>query len=431
MMNRREFIAGTVGVFLAGPAIIGAQKAKQYRTALIGCGWWGGNITREALASGECTIVALCDVDQNQLALAATELAGLSNATPRHYRDYRELLDKEKPEIVIVATPDHWHALITIAAVRAGADVYVEKPVSHTIREGRAMIQAARDTRRVVQVGTHRRVSPHNVSAMQFLKDGHAGKIGMVRCFVMSGGGPGEITPDSEPPAGLDWDFWCGPAPLVPFNKRMHPKGFREFLNFANGRLGDWGIHWLDQVLWWSEEKYPRRIASAGGRHIRRDNTDAPDTQVVQYQFESFTCTWEHRHYANNHAEKHRIGAYFYGSKGTLHLGWLDGWTFYPTDSKDPVIHADPELNKPDDQNIKELWGDLMTCVKTRKTPVCDIEIGHRSTNMSLLGMLSHKVGRSIVWDGDKERIEDDPEAEQHLQRAYRLPWQYPAVRDA
>jgi predicted dehydrogenase len=336
-------------------------------------------------------------------------------------------LDREKPEIVIVATPDHWHALPTIAALKAGAHVYLEKPIGHTINEGRAMVKAARQQDRVVQVGTHRRVSPHNKSGMEFLKSGKVGKIGMVRAFVHYPGGPGEKTPDSEPPSGLDWDMWCGPAPLRPFNKRIHPGGFRQFLDYANGQLGDWGIHWLDQILWWTEEKYPKTVYSTGGRPIRRDTPDAPDTQVVSFEFESFTAVWEHRLYAGNEAEKHSIGCYFYGTEGTFHMGWQDGWTFHPSSGKS-VVHEDPQLDKPDDQNIRALWADFLQAIKTKKRPVCDIEIGHRSTNMALLGMLSLKLGRSVAWDGEKEVIRNDPEANKLLSRPYRAPWEYPKV---
>ncbi len=187
-LSRRSFLKGGVaaGVAFAAPHILGAEKDKKYRTALIGTGWWGMNIAREALKSGECKIVAMCDVDKNILDPAASEIEKLTGDKPAKHKDYRELLDKVKPEIVINATPDHWHALITIAACRAGADVYVEKPISHTILEGKAMVKTARDTERVVQVGTHRRVSPHCISANKFLRQGNAGKIGMVRTFVHS-----------------------------------------------------------------------------------------------------------------------------------------------------------------------------------------------------------------------------------------------------
>ncbi len=420
-VNRRTFLAGS----FAAP-IFGARAGGKYRTALIGAGWWGMNILNVAMESGECKVVGMCDVDPSQLNPAAEKVEKLSGDQPRKYKDFRELLAKEKPEIAIVATPDHWHPLATIAAVNAGAHVYVEKPISHTILEGLAMVKAARANDRVVQAGLWRHIAPHHRSGMEFLKSGKAGHIGMVRAFVHYAGGPGQRTPDSDPPAGMDWDMWCGPAPLRPFNKTIHPKGFRQYLDYANGQLGDWGVHWMDQILWWTEEKYPKRVFSTGGRWIRRDNTDAPDTQVASFQFESFTAEWEHRYYAANNAEKANVGCYFYGTEGTFHMGWQDGWTFYPANKNKPAVHEDAKLNQPDDQDIRDLFADFLESIQARRRSATDIEIGHRSTNMALLGMLSLKLGRSVEWDGAKERIVGDPEANKLLQRAYRGPWEYP-----
>ncbi len=321
-IGRRSFLKSSIALGAVAGAGSSAKAAgrKEYRTALIGSGWWGMNIARVAMQSGRSKVIALCDVDDGQLRGAAENVEKLSGVKPKRYADYRELLDSEKPDIAIVATPDHWHPLITIAAVRAGADVYVEKPIGHTVYEGSAMLKAARDTGRVVQVGLHRRVSPHNVSGMKFLKEGKAGKIGMVRAFVHYGGGPGKMVPDSEVPEGLDWDMWCGPAPLCPYNRSIHPKGFRQHLDYANGQIGDWGVHWLDQILWWTDEKYPKTVHSTGARRVRRDNSDAPDMQVATFEFESFTATWEHRRFAANNAEKHNIGCYFYGTEQTVGL---------------------------------------------------------------------------------------------------------------
>ena len=427
---RRNFLKSSIAanVALGAVPLLGAASTKKHRTVLIGTGWWGMNILRTAVEAGQSKVVAMCDVDENQLSPAVAEITKLCGDTPKRYKDYRELLAAEKPDIAIVATPDHWHPLVAIAAVEAGAHVYVEKPICHTIQEGWAMVKAARRHERVMQVGTHRRVSPHNVSGMKFLKSGKAGKIGMARCFVHRAGQPGQPTPDADPPPGLDWDMWCGPAPLRPFNPKIHPKGFRNFLDYANGTVGDWGIHWFDQVLWWSQEKYPKRVYSTGGRHVARDSTDAPDTQIVTFEFESFTCTWEHRWYAHNHAEKTAIGAYFYGTEGTFHMGWRDGWNFYPANSKKQVLHEDPRLHQPDTQNIKELWADFLESVNTGRRPACDIEIGYQATLMCLLGMLSMKVGRSVEWDADKQSIVGDAEANKLLRREYRSPWKYPKV---
>lgn len=427
-MHRRNFLKlSSAGVLVSAmPELPILTRYAKYRTALVGTGWWGMNILREAIAAGQSQVVALCDVDQRFLGPAAEEVNKLSGDRPKKYTDYREMLAKEKPAIVIVATPDHWHPLITIAALEAGAHVYVEKPVGHTINEGKAMVRAARASGRVVQVGTHRRVSPHNMSGMEFLRSGKAGKIGMVRAFVHYGGGAGKVVPDSEVPAGLDWDAWCGPAPYRPFNEAIHPRGFRQFMDYANGQLGDWGIHWMDQILWWTEEKGPRNIFSTAARRIRKDTTDAPDTQVVNYEFESFNAVWEHRLYAANEAEKSNVGCYFYGTEGTFHMGWLDGWTFYPADKNKPVLHEDPRLHTADNHNVRELWADFLEAIATNRRPVCDIETGHRSTNMSLLGVMAARAGRSIQWDPEKETIIGDQAALAMLQREYRYPWKYP-----
>lgn len=426
-MHRRDFLSSSAKAGVAWsalPLLTSLQRTEKYKLALVGSGWWGMNILRCALKHGACKLVAIADVDTRQSAKAMEEINKLTSDKPRVYRDYRELLQKERPEIVIVATPDHWHPLITIAAIEQGAHVYVEKPISHTILEGYAMVSAARKYGKTVQVGTHRRVSPHNISGMDFLRSGKAGKIGMVRAFVHYPGGAGKPVPDQETPKEIDWDMWCGPAPMKAYNPAIHPKGFRNFLDYANGTLGDWGIHWMDQILWWTEEKHPRKVYSSGARHIKQDNTDAPDTQNVVFEFESFTATWEHRTYAGNEAEKSNIGAYFYGTEGTFHMGWLDGWTFYPSDKNKQIIHRDPQLDLPDQQNIAGLWSNFIESIEKKQRPVCDIEIGQRSTNMSLLGMLSYKLGRSVEWDGQK--IVKDAAANALLKRAYRGEWKYP-----
>jgi predicted dehydrogenase len=438
--TRRSFLKSSMAASLAVsafPWVHAAETKKKYKTVLIGTGWWGMNILGEAMASGECQIVGLCDVDDRFLNPAAEKVTDLTGDRPRKYKDFRELLDQEKPEIAIIATPDHWHALVTIATVKAGAHVYVEKPIGHTIKEGRAMVNAARKYNRVVQVGTHRRISPHNVSGREFIRSGKLGKLGMVRAFVFYGGGAETPRKNIEPPKGLDWDMWCGPAPLRPFNGGggIHPRGFRNYLDYANGTLADWGVHWLDQILWITGAKWPRKVFSTGGRPIKgpvvftreEQTSDAPDHQVVSYEFEDFTVSWEHRYFADNNAEKgENVGCYFYGTEGTFHMGWQKGWTFYPADSRKPVIHTDPQLHQPDDQNIRELWADFLDAIKTGKRPVSDIEDIHLSTNLSLLGMLSLKLGRSLQWDGEKEIIMGDPDAHKLLSREYRKPWVYP-----
>jgi predicted dehydrogenase len=443
-LSRRAFIQSTAAGALAlgaAPALLRGADDKagtKFTLALIGSGWWGTNILSHALKDGRVKLVALCDADQAQLQKCSDAIKPITSDSPKIYGDYRELLEKEKPQIVIVATPDHWHPLITIAAVKAGAHVYVEKPISHTVLEGTAMVKAARETDRVVQVGTHRRMSPHNISAREFIRSGKAGKIGAVKCFVYNGGGEEKPSPNTEPPAGLNWDMWCGPAPMRPFNKKIHPLGHRHFLDYANGQLGDWGIHWIDQVMWIMEKQHPTTVFSTGGRPIKGapinsadgQTTDAPDHQIVSYAFDDLTVSWEHRQFGADTSSKHQpIGVHFYGTHGTFHLGWLDGWTFYPSSDKFQPAHEDANFSGQQNQeNIDELWRDFIDSIVAKRRAACDIEAGHHATTAALLGMLSLKLGRSVRWDGAKQTILNDPEAVALLRRPYRTPWTYPEI---
>ncbi len=426
VIPRRRFLkdATVSGLAASTFPLIKSSRQTTRSLVLIGSGWWGGNILREAVQAGNIRVVGICDVDQSALQSTAEAVQDWTGERPKWYTDYRECLQQTQPDIAIIATPDHWHALPTIAAIEQGAHVYIEKPISHTIDEGKAILRAARERKRVVQVGTHRRVSPHNIEAMKFLRDGKAGKVASVKCFVNYGQGAGEIVEDAEPPDGLDWDMWLGPAPSRPYNQRIHPRGFRQFLDFANGTIGDWGIHWFDQVLWWTEERFPTSIYSSGGRFVKSDNTDAPDTQQAIFTFEEFTLTWEHKLCTPNANESANVGSYFYGTEGTLHIGWRDGATFYPKQKSQSNIHFAPRLNEPDHQNIKELWSDFIQAVEQGSNPVCDIEHGYLATNMSLLAMISYHTGRQINWDGDQ--IIGDDQASALMRRPYRQPWIYP-----
>jgi predicted dehydrogenase len=428
-MNRRNFLTHTTlasaGVMMH-PFIV-RKTLQKYKVALIGSGWWGLNILREGIKTGEVQVVALCDVDENQLNNCMTEVNKLCNNQPKRYKDYRECIKNEKPDIVINATPDHWHALIAIEAMQNGAHVFLEKPISHTVKEGTAIERAARDTQKICIVDFHRRYSPHNVSGMEFLKSGKVGKIREVKAFVYYNWGKGKLEEETPVPQGLDWDFYCGPAPLMTYNKNIHPRGFRQYLEFANGNLGDWGPHWFDQILWWTEEKMPRKIFSVANKGTRESRINAPEFQSVVYEFEQFICTWEHS-LLNNHPEQktENVGVYFYGTEGVFHMGWQKGWTFIPHDSKKETLHEDPKLNKPDDQNIDLVWRDFLASIKSGKLPFADIEKGRHATNMAVLGTLASKLGRSIEWDYKNDKIVNDKEANKLLKRDYRKPWIYP-----
>jgi predicted dehydrogenase len=429
IMDRRSFIqkTGMAGAAVLAPPYLIPFRPAKYKTVLIGSGWWGLNILREAIRSGQITVAALCDVDDNQLTKCKQEVDKLCNDQPKIYKDYRDCIKSERPDIVINATPDHWHALIAIEALHSGAHVFLEKPISHTVKEGSAIQKAARDAQKLCIVDFHRRYSPHNVSGMEFLKSGKAGKIYSVKAFVHYNNGMGKKEEESAAPAGMDWNMYCGPAPLVNFNPGMHPRGWRQYTQFANGNIGDWGPHWFDQILWWTEETMPRKIHSIQKSDIRNSLANAPEEQRATYEFESFICTWEHT-LLSNHPERQgeNVGVYFHGTEGVFHMGWQRGWTFYPNDTKKEILKEAAKMNEPDQQNIDLVWNDFMNCIPTGKLPHADIEHGRHATNMALLGNLSAKLGRSIEWDHEKDMIVGDKEANKLLRREYRKPWEYP-----
>ena len=431
-MDRRKFIRQS---FLAGMAasqfrinVIAGSRNKKYKTVLIGAGWWGNNILGEAMASGSCEITGISDVDEQFNQDTATRVEKQMGNRPKTYVDYRELLNEQKPEIAIIATPEHWHALQTIDALKAGCHVYVEKPIAHTINEGKAIVSAQKKYGGVIQVGLHRRKSPHVLKGQEMLKSGLVGEVKMIKACVYGPTADSTIQSVQEPPSYLHWDMYLGPAAYQPFAPSIHPRGFRRFLNMTNGTIGDWGVHWMDQILWWSEENYPKKIYSTGGLVDPDCGYDAPDFQTATFEFENFTVNWEHRRLGGDRSEKSPVGTYFYGTRGILFMGFFDGTFFYPNDKDEPVIQVNHAMHEPDGQNIKELWKDFILAIEGGKLPVAGIESSHRATTMSLLAMISYKTGREVIWDGTKETILNDPEALGLMQREYRDPWIYPVI---
>ena len=429
-MNRKQFLktSALASAGILSRPFITYGKASKYRVALIGCGWWGTNILREAVASGAVEVVALCDVHEAQINSSAKELNSWCADKPKRFKDFRDCIKNAKPDLVINATPDHWHALIAIHALNNGCHVFLEKPIAHTLKEGTAIQKAARANNRICIVDFHRRYSPHNVSGMEFLKSGKVGRIQEVRAFVNYSGSGGTQKPSEPKPADMDWDMYCGPAKLIDYHSSIHPRAWRRQREFANGTLGDWAPHWFDQILWWTEEKAPKKIFSTSTKKIHDNIQTVPENQLVTYEFEDFICFWEHS--INNTRpvqQGENVGAYFHGTEGTFHMGWHGGWTFYPHNKNASQIHEDPQLDLPDGQNIKLVWADFLKSIKSGELPHADIEHGRQATNMSLLGMLSNDLGRSIIWDHEKDMVINDPEANNLLMRNYRGEWEYPS----
>ena len=260
------------------------------------------------------------------------------------------------------------------------------------------------------------------------LRSGEVGEVKVIKACVYSPTANEIVHPLPEPPQNLHWDLYLGPASYQPYEPTVHPRGFRKYLNFTNGTIGDWGVHWMDQILWWAEEKFPKKIYSTGGMVNPDCGFDAPDFQTATIEFDNFIVEWEHRRLGGDKSERSPVGTYFYGTKGVLFMGFFDGTIFYPNDKDQSPIHIEHGMHAPDGQNIRELWANFIEAIEGKKTPVAGIESSYRATTTSLLAMIAYKTGRQIYWDGEKEMILDDTEAQSLMQREYRAPWVYPEI---
>ncbi|HCO93821.1 MAG TPA: oxidoreductase [Phycisphaerales bacterium] len=448
-MDRRDFLKAGVAS-LALPALgaytAGASRQKPRRVGLIGCGWYGKAAHFRLLQIEPVEVVALCDVDSRMLAEAAKMVAErqVSKKIPRTYGDYREMLKREKLDIVHVATPDHWHALAMIAAVKAGADVYVEKPISKDVVEGQAMLTAARKYKRVVQVNMQRRSTPHLVEAREnIIKPGKLGKIGYVEICCYYHMRNRSNPPDIDPPAHLDWDMWTGPAPMLPYNKIPHPRGWRAFMEYSNGIVGDMCVHMLDMVRWMLDLGWPKTISSSGGILVDKDSrANISDTQIATFDFGDIPVVWTHRTWGSAPDPEYPWAGFIYGDKGTLKAD-VHKYDFIPRGRGGEKAHGDAlyEYDKyPEDETEKDLerhvasairrhWKNFLAAVDSRGRPVSDIEEGYITATSCILANISCKLGRSLAWDPEKGRVVDDDEANSLLRRPYRRPWIHPDPR--
>lgn len=445
-MDRRTLLqAGSAGLALAAAEEAAAYVAdRKPRVGLIGCGWYGKCDLFRLLQVAPVEVVSLCDVDRRMLAEAAemTAQRQTSRKTPRTFADYRLMLAEKDLDLVLIGTPDHWHALPMIAAVQAGADVYVQKPISVDVVEGQAMLAAARRHGRVVQVGTQRRSTPHLAEAReQIVRAGKLGKIGLVEIYCYYHMRTRENPPDATPPEYLDWEFWTGPAPLRPYNPLAHPRSWRAFQEYGNGIVGDMCIHMLDMVRWTLDLGWPKRVSSSGGILVQPGSkANIPDTQTATFEFADFPVVWQHRTWGHPPDPKYPWGATLYGEKGTLKLS-VQGYDFTPLGNGQPV-HRDVtyELEQyPEDRTEKDLerhvapairrhMTDWLQAVAQRGRPVADIEEGHISTASCILANLSLQLGRTLTWDPERGRVAGDTEANRLLRRPYRKPWIHPTA---
>ncbi len=412
-----------------GAAVLGANE--KVVVGVIGSGGMGQRNMRRFLPHKNVEFASLCDVDRTHTEQAAKLVEDTRNQRPALFKDYRKLLENKDIDAVIVATPDHWHALPMIAACEAEKDVYVEKPLSHNIVEGRAMVNVAKRFKRVVQVGTWQRSTRQFIEALEFVKSGKLGKISVCRAWCVSnGGGIGRQKP-TTPPAHLDWDFWLGPAEKVPYTPNRCHTTFRWFFNTAGGLIADNGVHMLDIMQVGMGHPQPIGATAVGGNYVLDDDRTTPDTHCVTWQFKDFVATWETRFGNARPLDGARSGyaIEFIGKRGALIVSRgrrievfsegkrLEGRPKLLTDSKDPCS---------DGRNAH--IAEFLECIKTRKTPRSDVETVHRSTTLCHLGNMAYLLKRSVQWDPIKEEPINDPEAKNCLlyQREYRKPWSLP-----
>jgi predicted dehydrogenase len=448
-MDRREFLRATaagLALSTAGGYVPLYAQTKPRRVGLIGSGWYGKSALFRLLQIEPVEVVAVCDVDKKMVTEAAEMIAARqqSKKTPRTFGDYREMLEKEQFDIVHIATPDHWHALPMIAACKAGADVYVEKPTSVDVVESQAMLAAARKYNRVVQVNMQRRSTPHLVEAKErVIKEGRLGKIAYVEicCYyhMRNRSNPA----DTAPPEHLDYEMWTGPAPMRPYSPIHHPRGWRAFMEYGNGIVGDMCVHMLDMVRWLLDLGEPTRISSSGGILVQKDaKANTTDTQTATFDFADLPIVWTHRTWGHAPDRDYPWAGFIYGERGTLKADVhkyqfiphgqgqaLEGKALFEYD-KYPEDKTEKDLERHVASAIRAHWKDFLQAVDSRTRPVCNIEQGYITATACILANIACELGRNLIWDPEKGQVVGDEEANRRLRRPYRSPWVHPDPRD-
>jgi predicted dehydrogenase len=434
-VNRRYFLksfafaattlpfAGRVIVSDArGATIVGANE--KVRVGLIGCGGMGRGDLDTFFIFPEVDCPVICDVDDAMLARGVKLVEEKRGKKPDTVKDFRRVLERKDIDAVIVATPDHWHALPTVLACQAGKDVYVEKPLAKTIPEGRAMVVATQRQNRVVQMGTQWRSGKHWKDAVDFVKSGKLGKIGLVHLWVYLDwiGSIGKPS-DCDPPAGVDYDMWLGPAPKRPFNPNRFHFNFRWFWDYAGGLMTDWGVHLLNIVVWaMGAEHNLVSVSSTGGKYVLDDNSETPDTQITVYEFEKYSIIWEHKVGMGVGMNNRPWGVSFAGSEGSLIVN-DSGWELIG-ERKNATIEP-AKFGGSGDARPAHIRN-FLDCIKTREKPVEHLEFAHYVTTLAHLGNISFRSGHKIRWDRDKERVLNDKLADSFVGVDYRKPWKLP-----
>ncbi len=429
--TRRQFI-GTTSAAAAGLGLNLAFSPRSFAQSkgandkvvfgLIGCGGMGRDNMRRFMGLNGVEIAAVCDVDQAHMDQAAEDVVKAGRRAPKKIKDFRRLLEEKEITAVIIGTPDHWHAIPFIAACEAGKDIYCEKPISHSFVEAKAMRNAAKHFKTVVQVGTWQRGMKHFQDAIDFVRSGKMGDINMCRAWIVNAADKpnsniGKQSPQNAP-AELDWDMWLGPARKVGYQPNRCHNNWRWFFDYGGGLMTDWGVHMMDIGFLALQNTDPISVASAGGIFTTRDDRDTPDTLLATYKFPKFLMTWEHR-FNNGRGldggENH--GVEFIGTNGSLIVD-RGGYKYFP--EKENAVQP-PPLNRLESTH----WQEFLDCVKSRKTPRSGIESMAKTTMLCHLGNIALQSGKTLRWDAKKQDVENHGDVKNCIsyEREYRNPW--------
>jgi len=418
------------------------QNKQTLKVALIGCGWYGKMDLWRLIQIANVDVVALCDVDQNHLKEAESILKErLPKSNPKLYKDYKKLLENHKLDITIIGTPDHWHALQAIGAMKAGSHLYLQKPISADVIEGEAVVAAAKKYNRIVQVGLQRRSTPHLIEAKNKIIDtGRLGKIAQVEicCYyhMRANGNP----PVQDVPDFFDYDLWTGPAPLRPYDKLPHGGWWRTFMEYGNGITGDMCVHMLDSVRWMLDLGWPTKISATGGVFVQKEGkSNIADTQTAIFEYENLNVVWQHRTWGNPEDPEYPWAFKIFGENGYL-AGSPFQADFVPFDKNEEKIHWEAIYEKekyPEDLDEKGIeihtapatrrhFKNLVDSIKTNTDPVANLVDAHISTACCILANISMELGRPLSYDPKTMTITSDSEASALLRRPYRKPWIHP-----
>ena len=419
-----------------------AAPSNRIRVGFIGVGNFGTINLNDFIKNSDVEVAAVCDVFQTNLDKAVATAGGKA----RPYKDYRKLLESKDIDAVVISTPEHWHAIMAIDACEAGKDVYVEKPASHNIRDGRLMVEAARRKNRVVQVGSQQRSGAHFQRAVRYIQQGRIGTVYYATCWNHTPRNTPKPPVTGGPPPGMDWDMWLGPAPKLAYDKVIN-WGRRGYWDLWGGMITEWGAHLSDIVLWAMKATGPTQVAAIGGRFHKKEG-EIPDTLQATYRFPNFVFHYSvlnHNTYGlNGDVGAARFGSYgmqFQGTKGTLFID-RSGFRITPqvmrqeepnqpppvptTDSRQPGFYytteIQPELSDSSLQHPPHVRN-FLDCVKSRKRPNADIEAGHLANVIGRLGNIAYRVGRTINWDPAKEQVMGDADGQRLAVGTYRDPW--------